>query len=69
MASKTSGVAAVIPEMTTVDEVADRLRTSPLAVRRLIADGSIRAYKVGKSWRIPVEELRRYLDAVASVNA
>jgi excisionase family DNA binding protein len=44
----------------TVAEVAVALRLAQATVRRQIANGRIRAEKVGRDWNIPEEEIRRY---------
>jgi excisionase family DNA binding protein len=47
----------------TVAEVAGMLRVSSMTVYRLIKAGDIRALRVGKSYRVPEEEIDRYLAA------
>ena len=47
----------------TVQEVADLMRVSSMTVYRLIKAGDIRALRVGKSYRVPEEEIDRYLAA------
>ncbi len=44
----------------TVTEAAERLRLSPATVRRQIANGRIKARKLGRDWDISEEEVRRY---------
>ncbi len=45
----------------TPEEVAERLRVDVTTVRRWLADGDLRGYKLpgGKLWRIPAEEVER----------
>lgn len=43
----------------TVSELSERWRVSDQAIRDLIADGQLRAFKVGLQWRIPASEVRR----------
>jgi excisionase family DNA binding protein len=38
-------------------------------VRRLIGSGALKAYKVGKEWRVPVGEVERYLRSVSNTAA
>jgi excisionase family DNA binding protein len=45
----------------TVAEVAGMLRVSSMTVYRLIKAGDLRALRVGKSYRVPEEEIDRYL--------
>jgi excisionase family DNA binding protein len=45
----------------TVAEVAETLRVSDMTIYRLIANGDIRALKVGRSYRIPAEALQEWL--------
>jgi excisionase family DNA binding protein len=47
----------------TVAEVAGMLRVSSMTVYRLIKAGDIRALRVGKSYRVPEDEIDRYLAA------
>jgi excisionase family DNA binding protein len=48
-------------EFLTVAEVARRLRVSNMTVYRLIKAGQIGAVRVGRGYRIPERDLRRYL--------
>jgi excisionase family DNA binding protein len=45
----------------TVSEVAAVLRVSNMTVYRLVSSGELPAVKVGRSLRLPVEEVDRYL--------
>ncbi len=45
----------------TVGEVALRLRVSKMTVYRLLYDHALEHIKIGRSFRVPVEELKRYL--------
>lgn len=46
----------------TVEEVAVKLRVDPRTVYRMIEQGTLRAVRVGRLWRIPKESLARYLN-------
>ena len=46
----------------TVAEVADIMRVSSMTVYRLIKAGDLRAVKVGRSYRLPEDEVDRYLE-------
>ncbi len=50
-------------DLFTVAEVADRLRVSKMTVHRLVNAGDIPALWVGRSVRIPLAGLNRYLSA------
>ncbi|HUG83956.1 MAG TPA: helix-turn-helix domain-containing protein [Euzebya sp.] len=45
----------------TVSEVADYLRVSEMTVYRLITSRDLGATKIGRSWRVPAEDLTAYL--------
>ena len=47
----------------TVTEISELWKTSYYAVARLIRDGKLWAFKVGKSYRIPETSLREYEQA------
>jgi excisionase family DNA binding protein len=47
----------------TVTEVAKRLRVSNMTVYRLVKAGELGAVRVGRGYRIPEQELQRYLEA------
>lgn len=50
-------------ELLTPEEVADRLRTTPRFVRRLVAERRIAFTKVGKFVRIAAEDVEAFLAA------
>ena len=41
----------------TVAELADRWNCHPETVRRMIASGELKAFRVGREWRVAVEEV------------
>ncbi|MGH8981468.1 MAG: helix-turn-helix domain-containing protein [Acidimicrobiales bacterium] len=45
----------------TVGEVASELRVSSMTVYRLINAGELPAVRIGRSFRVPTEDLDRYL--------
>ena len=55
--------AAARPRFLTVAEVADEMRVSRMTVYRLVHSGELPAVRVGKSFRVPVDALRHYLDS------
>ncbi|MEA4882962.1 MAG: helix-turn-helix domain-containing protein [Clostridia bacterium] len=50
-----------LPEMLTVDEVADFLRVSDKTIRRMLTDGRLAGVNLGRSWRIPRQALAAML--------
>lgn len=46
----------------TPDEVAEELKLSTMTVYRIIRKGDMDAIRAGKSYRIPVEAYKRYLN-------
>lgn len=46
----------------TVSEVARGLRVSNMTVYRLVNSGQLDAFRVGRSYRIREEDVRRYVD-------
>lgn len=47
------------PEFITASDLATRLKVTRQTICSLINDKKIKAIKVGKSWRIPIEEAER----------
>jgi excisionase family DNA binding protein len=52
---------SIMGRFLTVAEVARALRISNMTVYRLINSGQIGAVRVGRGYRIPEDEIRRYL--------
>jgi excisionase family DNA binding protein len=50
-------------EIYTIPEVAQRLRINQTTVSRLIHRGELKAYKIGRIYRITKEEVDRFLNA------
>lgn len=51
------------PRYLTVAEVANDMRVSTMTVYRLIKSGELAAVRVGKSYRIRVTDLDKFLDS------
>ena len=51
------------PRFLTASEAAEQLRVSKMTIYRLIRAGKIPAVQVGKSYRVRVLDLERYLDS------
>ena len=51
------------PSLLRVGEVASLLQVSGNTVTRLIRQGKIPAIRVGRCWRIPRDDMARWLDA------
>jgi excisionase family DNA binding protein len=47
----------------TVAEVASLMRVSKMTVYRLIKQGDLPAFRVGRAYRMREEDVRRYLDS------
>lgn len=48
-------------KLLTVKEVAEILRIAEKTVRELLKEGSLPGIKVGKTWRIPEDDLKKYI--------
>jgi excisionase family DNA binding protein len=57
-----TGVPGMNGRFLTVAEVARQLRVSNMTVYRLIKAGSMGAVRVGRGYRIPDGDLRKYLE-------
>ncbi|MDR1635007.1 MAG: helix-turn-helix domain-containing protein [Bifidobacteriaceae bacterium] len=57
------------PSFLTVSEVAQTLRVSDMTIYRLIANGDLRALKVGRSYRIPAAAMAEWLGDAADWEA
>jgi excisionase family DNA binding protein len=49
--------------MLDIEEVRARLRVSDSTIRRLIRDGKIRAYRIGRQLKFKPEELDAYIES------
>jgi len=47
--------------MLTVEDVAKILRTNPRYVNKMLRDGVLTGYKVGREWRIDPDDFEDYL--------
>jgi len=45
----------------TVQQVADELQLSVITIRRKIRSGELKAYKIGKSYRITDEDVEKFI--------
>lgn len=59
--SQALSTAALGRPLMTVSEVADYLRVSEMTVYRMISSRDLGATKIGRSWRVPAEDLTAYL--------
>jgi excisionase family DNA binding protein len=50
------------PTMIDVKQVIERLGVSDSTVRRLVRDGKLRAYRVGRQLKFKLEDVERFLD-------
>lgn len=51
----------------TVNDVAQRMKVTPRTVGDWIRQGKLRAIKVGRDWRIAIEDLESFADAHANM--
>jgi len=47
----------------TISQVAEYLKLSEKTIRQLIANGQLKASKIGSSWRIQLIDIKNYLEA------
>ena len=52
-------------ELLTLKQVAEWLQVSERTVHRLLTDGALQGFKVGRQWRFEEAEVQRYLDSLA----
>jgi excisionase family DNA binding protein len=55
-------------EFYTPAEVADKLRVNIMTIYRYIKAGKIKAYKLGKEFRIDIKEYERFLKSIETNN-
>lgn len=58
-----------LPELLTVQQVADYLQVSVPTVRRMVSEGSIRSVKIGRVRRIQKEALVELIEAGTESNS
>jgi len=51
-------------EFYTAQELADKLRVNIMTIYRYIKTGKLKAYKIGKEFRIEKKEFQRFLNKV-----
>jgi len=49
------------PDVLSAEEAAEALRISENAIYRLLNEGRLKAFKNGRTWKIPKEALRSYV--------
>jgi excisionase family DNA binding protein len=49
-------------EIMTISQVAKYLQISEVTTYRLVQDGKIPAFKVGRGWRVKKEDLNEFID-------
>ena len=55
-------------EFYTAKELADKLRVNIMTIYRYIKAGKLKAYKIGKEFRIDKKEFQRFLDRAKQYN-
>lgn len=58
-----------MPKLLTVQEAAEYLRVTDQTVIRYIKSEQLEAKKVGRGWRIPEDQLTKFLDQPDAVKA
>ena len=58
-----------LPVMMTTEEASCVLRVTEVTVRTMIREGRLPGVKIGKSWRIDREMLRRFAEGGAAIGA
>ena len=53
----------MVPDFYTVADVAKRLKLTDRYIRKLIAAGTLPAYRFGRAVRIPADELQEFVEA------
>ncbi|WP_157896135.1 helix-turn-helix domain-containing protein [Mycobacteroides chelonae] len=54
-----------LPAVLTVEDLAEGWRVHPDSIRALIKSGALKAHRVGKQFRITVDDARDYFDSQA----
>lgn len=49
------------PDVLSAEEAAEALRVRENAIYRLLNEGKLRAFKNGRTWRIPKDALKEYI--------
>ena len=50
-----------MPDIVTIKQLAEFLQVSDLTVKRAIKSGSLKAFKVGRDWRVEREKVIEWL--------
>lgn len=49
------------PDVSSAEEAAEALRVRENAIYRLLNEGKLKAFKNGRTWRIPKDALKEYI--------
>ena len=55
------------PDILTVDEACEALRIGYNAMYDILSSGELKAYRNGRTWRIPKEALKKYVAERAGI--
>lgn len=55
------------PDILTVDEACEALRIGYNALYGILSSGELKAYRNGRTWRIPKEALKKYVTERAGI--
>lgn len=51
-----------LPDVTTIQQLAEFFQVDQQTIRRAIKSGKLKAFKLGKDWRIYREEVKNYIE-------
>lgn len=56
-------------DVLTVEEVASKLKLSPLSIRRMLYSGRLRAFKVGREWRLRRSDILDFMELNSNIKS
>lgn len=69
MASQTTQGLNPDEPLYTLEEIAKPLRVSAMTLRRRIAEGQLKAFRVGRSWRVKQSERNAFLKSIGFLSS
>ena len=55
------------PDVLSAEEAAEALRIGENAIYELLNEGKLKAYKNGRTWRVPKEAVKEYVIALSKI--
>ena len=55
------------PDILSPEEAAEALRIGENAIYELLNEGKLKAYKNGRTWRVPKEAVKEYVSALSKI--